>query len=126
MTRVMLVALLGALGAVARYGLSGWVTRLTRDAAFPYGTLGVNLLGSFVLGLLMGLTTGGALDLPPRLRVGLAIGFLGAFTTFSTFSYETLEALRVGQLRIAALNVVVSVAGGLLACWLGWTAAARL
>ncbi len=119
MMRIVLVALGGALGAVARYGVSGWVARATRTSPFPYGTLTVNLLGSLALGLLMGLATGGVLNLAPRLRVALAIGFLGAFTTFSTFSYETLEALRVGDLRVALLNILVSVVGALAACWLG-------
>ncbi len=124
--RLALVALFGALGALARYGVSGWVARATRSSAFPYGTLSVNIVGSFALGLLMGLATGGALGLSPRVRVGLAIGFLGAFTTFSTFSYETLEALRVGQLRFAFLNVAVSVVGALAACWLGLSLAERV
>jgi CrcB protein len=124
--RLALVALGGALGAVARYGVSGWIARATRTSPFPYGTLTVNLLGSLALGLLMGLATGGVLNLAPRLRIALAIGFLGAFTTFSTFSYETLESLRVGDLRIALLNVLISVVGALAACWLGLGIAERL
>ena len=126
MTRLVLVALGGAVGAVARYGISGFIARVTRTSPFPYGTLTVNLVGSLALGLLMGLATGGVLTISPRLRIALAIGFLGAFTTFSTFSYETLEALRVGDLRVALLNVVVSVVGTLVACWLGLSLAERL
>jgi len=126
MTRLALVAFGGALGALARYGLSGWVARVTRTSSFPYGTLTVNLVGSFALGLLMGLTTSGALTIAPRLRIAMAIGLLGAFTTFSTFAYETLEALRVGDHRTAVVNVVVSVAGALAACWLGLSLAERL
>jgi len=126
MMRLLAVAAGGAVGAVLRYLLSGWVARLTDASPFPYGTLAVNVVGSFVLGLLMGATTSGAMLLSPRLRIALAVGLLGALTTFSTFSYETLEALRTGDLRTAVLNVVVSVAATLTACWLGLGLGERL
>ena len=116
----------GACGAVARYLLSGWVARATATSSFPYGTLTVNLLGSVLLGLIMGATASGALLVPPRLRIAVAVGGLGAFTTFSTFSYETVAALRAGDLRSALLNVAVSVVAGLAACWLGLTLGERL
>ncbi len=119
MTRLLAVALGGAFGAVSRYLVSGWVARLTHESAFPYGTLAVNVTGSFLLGLMMGLGGEGRLLLPPAVRVVVGIGFLGAFTTFSTFSYETVEALRIGDFRVALGNTVVSVIIALAACWLG-------
>ncbi len=119
MTHLLAVALGGALGAVSRYLISGWVARLTHESPFPYGTLTVNLTGSFLLGLMMGLGSEGRLLLPPAVRVVAGIGFLGAFTTFSTFSYETIEALRIGDLRIAIGNTVLSVVTSLAACWIG-------
>ncbi len=119
MTRLLAVALGGAFGAVSRYLISGWVARLTHESPFPYGTLAVNLTGSFLLGLMMGLGGEGRLLLPPAVRVVLGVGFLGAFTTFSTFSYETVEALRIGDLRVAIGNTLLSVVTALAACWLG-------
>ncbi len=119
MTRLLAIALGGAFGAVSRYLISGWVARLTHESAFPYGTLAVNVTGSFLLGLMMGLGGEGRLLLPPAVRVVLGIGFLGAFTTFSTFSYETVEALRIGDFRVAVGNTVISVVTALAACWLG-------
>ncbi len=119
MNRLLAVALGGAFGAVSRYLISGWVARLTHESPFPYGTLAVNVTGSFLLGLMMGLGGEGRLMLPPAVRVVLGIGFLGAFTTFSTFSYETIEALRIGDFRVAIGNTVISVVTALAACWLG-------
>jgi len=119
MGRMLVIACGGALGAVARYSVSGWVARATRESPFPYGTLTVNLVGSVLLGLLMGATASGSFLLPPRLRQALAVGALGAFTTFSTFSYETVEALRAGDLRLALVNVSVSVALCIAGCWVG-------
>jgi CrcB protein len=124
--RLLLVAVGGALGAAARYAVSGWAARLSAHSTFPYGTLTVNVAGSFLLGLLMGAAASGPLLVSPRLRAFLALGFLGAFTTFSTFSYETMAALRVADLRTALANVAVSVAAGLAACWLGLALADRL
>jgi CrcB protein len=125
-TRLAMVALGGALGAVGRYGISGWVARATGQSPFPYGTLAVNVAGAFLLGALMGATASGTFLLAPRLRALLGIGFLGALTTFSTLTYETVEALRVGDLAVAAANVAVSLIVGLGACWLGLTFGQRL
>ena len=122
--RLLAVALGGALGAVSRYLISSWVSNLSRESAFPFGTLVVNFTGSFLLGLLMG--SEGRWLLPPALRLALGAGCLGAFTTFSTFSYETIEALRVGDVRVALGNVTVSVVLALGACWLGLQTGERL
>lgn len=126
MSRVLAVALGGAFGAVARYLLSGWVARLASDATFPWGTLAVNVAGSFLLGLLMGAGGEGRWLVPPTARVLAGVGFLGALTTFSTFSYETIEALRVGDVQVALGNVGGNLAGALAACWLGLAVGARL
>lgn len=119
MTRLLAVALGGAFGAMSRYLISGWVARLTHESPFPYGTLAVNVIGSFLLGLMMGLGSEGRFMLPPTVRLVLGVGFLGAFTTFSTFSIETIEALKIGDFRVAIANTVVSVLTALAACWLG-------
>ena len=89
--RFLFVCLAGALGTGCRYLLSGWVPRLL-GPAFPWGTLFVNVSGSFLLGLLMQLALSTDL-VPPDLRVVLGIGFLGGFTTYSSFNYETLRLL---------------------------------
>ena len=117
--RITLVAAGGALGAMARYLLSGWVARLSQESAFPWGTLAVNVAGSFLLGLLMGAGSEGRFLVPPGVQILVGVGFLGALTTFSTFSYEAIEAWRVGDSRIALGYVAANLAGALAACWLG-------
>jgi CrcB protein len=118
------IALGGALGTVARYELDGWVqTRM--GTAFPFGTLVVNVVGSFLLVFLMhvGLRTE---LLPPTLRVALATGVLGGFTTYSTFNYETLRFFQNGAVALGALNLAATVLGCLSAGLLGWAAARSL
>jgi CrcB protein len=118
---VVLVAVFGALGCVARYYIAGWVYDLVgRD--LPYGTFVVNILGAFLLGLVMEFGLRSAL-LPVSLRTGIAIGFLGGFTTFSTFSYETFRLLEEGDFFVATVNVLVSVVVCLIFTWLGIHAA---
>lgn len=124
--RTLAVAVGGALGAVGRYWISGWLSRLTAQHPFPFGTLGVNLIGAFFLGIVMGATTSGRFLLNPTVRILLTIGCLGALTTFSTFAYETLEALRAGDFRIALANVAISVVTGLFVAWLGLTIGERI
>lgn len=118
MPTILLVALAGALGAVSRYALAGAVHRWTR-AGFPVGTLAVNLLGCLLIGLLMHLVIDRQL-LGPAARMALGVGFLGGFTTFSAFGFETFELLRGGSLKLAAFNVVLNVVGGLVAVWIGF------
>ena len=123
------VALGGALGSVSRFLLSAWVEGRFPDSTFPWGTFAVNVLGCFSLGLLAGLSHevshGGRWLSSPTARQLLGIGFLGAFTTFSTFSLETLVALRLGLPKVALANVALSVVSGLLACWVGLQVASR-
>lgn len=108
----------GFLGALARYGLSGLVQRHMPLTTFPYGTLAVNLLGCLLIGAIVGLAESRQL-FGPELRTFVLIGILGAFTTFSTFGFETFSMLRDhGYLRAVA-NVGVHVVLGLALVWLG-------
>jgi CrcB protein len=106
------VALGGALGALARYGISGWVYGRMGEN-FPWGTLVVNLLGCLALGLVIRWLQVSAVS--PEVRPFLTIGVLGAFTTFSTFSYETVALLQEGQWLRAGLYMGGSVVLGLIA-----------
>jgi fluoride exporter len=118
MERFLWICLGGALGTGARYLVSGGVLRLL-GSSFPYGTLAVNVLGSFLLGALM--HVGLASDaLSPGLRLALGTGVLGGFTTYSTFSYETLRLLQEGAWLPAVLNVALTVVVCLAACFLGF------
>lgn len=118
------VAVCGAMGCLTRYYLSGWVYGIL-GRGFPYGTFVVNILGAFIIGLLMEFGLRSAL-IPPNLRVGLTVGFLGGLTTFSTFSYETFRLLEDGEFLIASMNVVVSVMVCLLFTWVGIIVARQL
>jgi len=120
----LLVAFFGALGCLLRYLLSGWMYNLL-GRGFPYGTLAVNVIGAFLIGFIMELGLRSTL-IAPELRTGLAIGFLGGLTTFSTFSYETFKLLEDGELLIAGVNILASVATSVLLTWLGILAAKSL
>ncbi len=110
--RIALIALFGAIGTLARYGLQGAVqTRVT--GTFPYGTLAVNLTGCFLLGLI-GQYTLNRIVLPVDWRVAIAIGFFGGYTTFSSFGWETAKMLEDGEWMRAAAYVGASVVLGLL------------
>jgi CrcB protein len=114
---VVLIAGFGAFGCVTRYFLSGWIySQLGR--AFPYGTFAVNILGAFIIGLIMEFGMRSTV-LSANLRAGLTIGFLGGLTTFSTFSYETFRLLEEGEFLIASTNVLLSVFTCLLFTWIG-------
>ena len=111
------IAVAGAFGALARYGLEGFVSRRA-PGAFPWGTFVVNISGSFVLGLLFTLLTE-RMSVDPWLRSALTIGFLGAYTTFSTLSLETYRLLSDGALGLALANSLGSLGAGLIAVYLG-------
>jgi CrcB protein len=115
--RMLLVALGGLVGCVARYWLAGVVQRLG-DHGFPSGTLTVNILGSLVIGLVMSLSLERGL-VDESLRILLTTGFCGGFTTMSTFSYETFVLLRDGEHLLAIANTGVTFAACLGAVWLG-------
>jgi CrcB protein len=107
--KLLAIGLGGAFGALARYGLSGL---LQRGAAFPVGTLAVNVLGCFLIGVLFE-------RLGPGARQFVVVGVLGGFTTFSAFGYETLELLRGGEPRLALANVAANVVLGVGAVLVG-------
>jgi CrcB protein len=113
------IALGGALGSVARFACSEWMQ--TRWSTFPWGTLFVNVLGSLLIGILAGMSESGRWLLPLNLRQFLMIGILGGFTTFSSFSLQTLMLARSGSLLLAGLNILASVSLCLCAAWLGFT-----
>jgi CrcB protein len=118
------VALGGALGSVARYACSIGATRWL-GATFPWGTLFVNVTGSFIIGLLAALVSAdGRPVLGSDARAFLMIGVLGGFTTFSSFSLETLTLARSGALGAAGVNVALSLGLCLGGVWLGFAAAA--
>jgi fluoride exporter len=111
--RITLLIVFGAAGTLARYGLQEFV-RQRAGTGFPTGTLIINIVGCLLLG---GVAQFGLhhLSLPPDWRIGIGVGFLGAFTTFSTFGLETVRLLQDGEWARAVLYVSCSVIGGLLA-----------
>jgi len=118
MNQLFAVALGGACGAVVRFLMSsGLYQWLGRD--FPYGTLAVNVVGSFLIGLLTEALILQRISFGLEYRAAILVGFIGAFTTFSTFSLETLYLMEQGNLTKAALNIIISVGGCLFAVWLG-------
>lgn len=117
MRQAAIVFIGGGLGAVARYWLSGAVYRIV-SSQFPYGTLTVNLLGCLLIGLLMSLFAE-RFVVSQELRLFLTLGFLGGFTTYSTFSYETIQLLRDGQNLNALANVLFTTGCCLAATWVG-------
>jgi CrcB protein len=119
---LLLAGLGGFFGSAGRYLIGGWVHRALPFAAFPVGTLAVNVVGCFLIGLLGGLVDARQL-LGPELRVFVMIGVLGGFTTFSTFAYETLALARDAELARALLNVAAQVVSSLVAAWLGYALA---
>lgn len=117
MQNLFIIAAFGALGAVGRYLSSSWAQRLFGES-FPYGTLLVNVVGCFLLGYLMHVGES-AKFLSESLRLGLAVGLLGALTTFSTFGYETFVKLESGQYGLALTNIAANMLIGLAAVWAG-------
>lgn len=117
-----MIGLGGALGAIARHALNGWVARLLPGAIFPFGILIVNVLGSGIIGWLAGLIASGRMEISIDTKAFLMIGVLGGFTTFSSFSLDTLLLVRGGHWPQAALNVTAQLALGLLAVFAGYRA----
>jgi fluoride exporter len=111
------IAVFGALGALARNGVDGWIANRT-GGAFPWGTLAVNISGCVLLGFLFTILTE-RLAADATLRFGLTTGFLGAYTTFSTFSLETVRLLQQGSLRSGIANMILSLLLGLLGVYAG-------
>ncbi len=120
------VAVGGAIGSVARHAVNQLVHERWLTTRFPIATVVVNLAGCFVIGLLAGVLVSERITLRPYSREFIFVGLLGGFTTFSTFGLDTLLLSTAHAPGQAALNVVLQVAGGLVAVWIGyWLGAAR-
>lgn len=119
MKQLLIVGCGGFVGSVSRFVVGGWVHRLLPMTVFPIGTLVVNITGCFLIGL-----AGGVVEfrqmLSPDARLFLLIGFLGGFTTFSSFAHETTTLARSGEFGQALANVAAQVGLGLAAAWLGY------
>lgn len=121
---LVMIGLGGFAGAIARYLVDGAVAERA-SGAFPWGTLLVNVSGSFVLGLLFALSADRAV-LPAEIRGPLLIGFIGAYTTFSTYMLESWRLVETGAIGLALLNILGSVALGLVAVFVGLLAGRAL
>ena len=117
MHRSLLVFVGGGIGSVFRYLLAAWIYKVI-GADFPYGTLAVNVIGCFVIGVFMTMAEDRFL-IGPAFRIFFAVGVLGGFTTFSTFNFETLELLKDGAFALGLLNIGLSIVLGLSAAWIG-------
>jgi CrcB protein len=121
--KYLLIVFCGGAGSLARY-LAGTAVTARYGSRFPWGTLAVNVTGSFLIGLIMTLLTE-KVAVSPNWRFALVVGFLGGYTTFSSFEWETYAAVREGGFWIGALNVMGSVILGYAAVWLGSMLARR-
>jgi CrcB protein len=119
---ITFVALGGALGSVSRYLLGTWIQSTSKSIDFPFGTLTVNLIGCFVIGLLSQLAESRGV-FTPETRALVFVGVLGGFTTFSSFGNDTINLVRDGEMVNALVNVGANVVFGLALVWLGRTVA---
>jgi CrcB protein len=121
MYKIFLIGIAGLLGTLLRYWLSGWADQWW-GGTFPFGTLIVNASGCFVIGFLFHATEEKYL-IDPVLRSAMLVGFLGGFTTFSSFAVQTLSLLRDGEILLASANVLLSNVAGLILVWAGYAIA---
>jgi CrcB protein len=124
LTKILIIGVGGFVGAVTRYYFGNYVQGLTRSTTFPYGTLTINVLGCLLIGFLFNLPAlHKTLDAEARLL--LITGFLGAFTTFSTFGNESMRMFQKNEIGLALAYIAASLLGGLIAVWVGqWFASA--
>jgi fluoride exporter len=116
--QLLMIGLGGFVGTIMRYVIGGLIQSGAGNSAFPWGTLAINLLGCFGIGLLAELSEARGF-LRPEMRGFLMVGILGGFTTFSAFANETVNAMRDAAMTTALLNVLASVGLGLVAVWAG-------
>jgi CrcB protein len=117
MTKYLMVAIGGALGSVLRFWVGGYVSN-RMGTRFPYGTFIINVTASFLVGLILTLLAERA-HWSPNWRYFIPIGFIGGYSTFSTFEYETFRTFQDGEVLMAGLNIVLSVIVGFVSVWLG-------
>lgn len=118
MRTIVAVGVAGFFGAIVRYGLEGFVSS-RNGGSFPWGTFVVNVSGSLVLGFLFAVLIEGRVIVVPWLRTAMTVGFLGAYTTFSTLTLETFRLVEEGSIGLAGTNVLGSLAIGLVAVYVG-------
>jgi fluoride exporter len=121
MIKYLMIATGGAVGSMLRFWVGGSVSdRL--GSRFPYGTFAVNCTGSFLIGVIITLIAERA-NVNPNWRYLIGVGFIGGYTTFSAFEFETFQSMQEGKMLVASLNVILSVTVGLICVWLGFAAA---
>lgn len=125
MREIVLVFLGAGFGGVSRFVLGSLVYSYT-GRNFPWGTLAINLTGSFIMGFLFVIFAQKFTNLAPYLIALVLVGVLGGYTTFSSFSIETLRLFQDGKIMYAIMNVLVSTIGGILLAWLGYALATKL
>jgi CrcB protein len=119
LSTLLWVGLGGFVGSICRFLLGGAVHHMLKSSAFPYGTMVVNLLGCFAIGVGGGLVEQRQL-FAPEVRLFLLVGLLGGFTTFSTFGYESVSLAREGELLAFLANVTIQVVAGMFLVWFGY------
>lgn len=119
MLNVLIVGLGGFLGTILRFVMNQLIYKGLGAPLYPYGTLAINVLGCFLIGML-GCLAETRVSMTPSLRLFFQIGILGGFTTFSTFGYETFALIRDGQFVLGIGNIILQVLLGLAAVWLGY------
>ncbi|MDA3789348.1 MAG: fluoride efflux transporter CrcB [Desulfobacula sp.] len=120
MIKILMVGMGGFAGSICRYIISDLSHRLFNDPFFPYGTITVNVIGCLLIGLLGGLSETRQI-FTPEIRALILIGFLGGFTTFSTFGYEIFTVARDGQFASALTNLMLHIILGFGSVWLGFS-----
>ena len=118
MYKIFLIGIAGLAGTLARYSLSGWADRWW-GGTFPFGTMIVNLIGCLAIGFLFHATEEKYL-IDPAVRSAVLVGFLGGFTTFSSFAVQSFNLLRDGEAFLASANILVSNILGLILVWIGY------
>jgi len=118
MYKIIMILIGGSIGALSRYGLSGLISNNT-GGNFPWGTITVNLCGCFIIGFLWKLAND-IITIPVEFKALIFIGFLGAFTTFSTYGLETLNLLRDGEYFRASINILINNIGGIILVFTGY------